>query len=147
MKVKLGIISNDFVEIEGYAHFNVNNPDDFVYLLDLIPGDILVIYRPNKGIKGLYTVVESCLDSFSTARNNRILPKSIKIRRIISLNNNHFLEIMSCANDLNMVKYPYDIKTAFNQNLKDIPLEDYDLIKMNLEKKLLEQEMVLSSIT
>lgn len=148
MNIKLALAANNTEKCFEVGIFGIENYKTSIVnrFLTLCQGDILVFYKAGAGFAGIWEVFGENYSDKSIIWEDGIYPLRIKIKPIIALKPDQYIDVKPFVNDLKMIKNPYYWGLAFVDNFKDIPYEDYLLIKNKLEmakNKLTEKELTV----
>ena len=134
MKIKLALAAHNTEKCFKAGVFGASNSNTATRLIDMQPGDILVFYKAKEGFAGIWEVTSSCYTDKTPIWNDGEYPTRVKIKPIIALKPDQYVDAKTMVNDLEMVTHPVYWGIAFRENLKEISQKDYELIKSRLEK-------------
>jgi predicted RNA-binding protein len=132
-KIKLALAAHNTERCFEAGVFGAANSRTATRLVDMQPGDILVFYKSKEGFAGIWEVTSSCYTDKTPIWEDGEYPTRVKIKPVIALNPDQYVDAKDLVDDLEMVKHPLYWGTAFRENLKDISDRDYELIKKKLK--------------
>lgn len=134
MNIKLAIAANNTEKCFESGVFGAANSRTATRLVDMVPGDILVFYKAKEGFAGIWEVISSCYTDKTPIWNDGEYPTRVKIKPIIALKPNQYVDAKTLVDDLEMVTHPHYWGIAFRENLKELSVKDYELVKSRLEE-------------
>lgn len=135
-KIKLAMAAHNTEKCfeSGVFSLNTGNSNVTKRFIDLNPEDILVFYKAKEGFAGIWEVASEHYQDKAPIWDDGEYPTRVKIKPIISLKPDQYVDAKTMVDDLEMVNSPIYWGLAFRENLKEISEKDYKLIKTKLEK-------------
>lgn len=136
MKVRLALAANNTEKCFEHKVFGLNSGSSKVWqrFISLSQGDILVFYKAKEGFAGIWEVASEHYQDKAPIWDDGEYPTRVKIKPIIALKPDQYVDAKTMVEDLEMVTHPLYWGIAFRENLKEISEKDYKLIKTKLEK-------------
>jgi hypothetical protein len=135
MKMKLAMAAHNTEKCFEHGLFATAKPNAVAKLLELVPGDMLVFYKSKAGFAGIWQVDSIPYEDESKVWEDGTYPWRIKIKPLIALRPDQYVDPRTMLDELSMVTHPLYWGIAFRQNLKDLDPKDYEQIKKRLEKQ------------
>jgi len=136
MQIKLALASQHTESCFEHQIFGLNAGSSKVWqrFVHLSPDDILVFYKTKEGFAGIWKVVSDIYKDTKPLWANDVYSIRVKIEPIVPLQVSQYVNAKTMASELEIITQPAYWEVAFRENLKEISLKDYDLIKKRLEK-------------
>jgi|GEM_PF-5976199 len=136
MKIKLALAAQNTEKCFESKTFGTDDGIRAAKLVELSIGDVIVFYKAKEGFAGIWKVVKPYYRDTSKIWDDGVYPNRVKIEPVIDLKPSQYVDARTMVDDLKMVTHPLYYGLAFRQNLADISIEDYELIKNKMLEKL-----------